>query len=1136
MGQVLMLGTAVALNWLLRPKQTMKGPRPDDSQFTISSYGQPIPIGYGTIRIAGHIIWKSTVRVIEHREKVGKGGGVYSETYEPICDLAIAFADREAAEYLKFWANGELIYDATETGSATTEAGINITEYLGTDSQEPDSTIESHEGSGNVPAYRGVAYVVFTDFSLMKYGGSFPNIEALVSFYGNPIYPETIITTDPAAAAHTHFCKDWSEPYMWWNQNIHNVNILSKINSLTLSEEDTSVITAAGTWNRPPWGLAGTSDRYVYWTPLIGNYNVILQVQKSGGQTVKVAGRNSSFHIGWDTMYGLQRLVPATVSGRNIMMACSFNHIYAFDEDVIDSSIPTYTLADGIAYPKCAPYGVYTMSKVNFYIDGPVAMFQDAAGNYWFVGNNYNETKAYIVKVIPGLSTNSDPLKPGSIFEFSPSVTEFAITDDYDSSIGGIIAATYDSALNAIICFCQRYSFLGLEVKAFVWDIDSESVSLKKTYADFLSEGYSITFDGPAGFPVMENDGTSTVFMNSGGSGACYRIRLSDLEITDTYDLLSNWTFPATGYFFYYDATLNGMYVQHALSSSQYFYYFDRKEGGPEDLADVVEDLCLRSSKLIAADVDVSDLAGHDVKGFRITRQMEIREAIRQLAFGYLFYGVTSDWKIIFKFLEQASSFSITSTEVGVDGSYVPEELNAEEAEIPYKVIVKYRDENQDYQVVAQEDQRSTNVVNSRDVLESELDIVFTADEARQLAQKILYNYWVQANEIKVTSFISNVGIDPGDIGTIEYDDLTTLTVRVMEQNIGEGWVTELSCAVVDIDVFTSDILGESGGATEATITLVGSTKLYILDLPLLRPVDESDQEAVVYALARGYQSGWPGCKLYYSDYETTGYIYQGTLVTKPTWGYATNVLGVTFAWSTWDRYKTLTVNMQNGTPESFTEIEVLNGSGYIALQSGTAWEIIQYQTATDNGDGTYTLSDLLRCRRGTDYYQSGHAIGDVVLWLSTDWVENIFIDTGEIGNVKFFKAPTITKPLETATPLEETFYGRSKYPFSPADIRGVRDGSNNLTITWQRRTRVSGEWLDGSGTVPLGEDSEEYKVEIILAGSVIRTYSSIATNSQVYSAADQTTDGITPGDDITVRIYQVSALVGDGYYKEATI
>lgn len=51
--------------------------------------------------------------------------------------------------------------------------------YKGTSTQAADNTIESVEGSGNVPAWRGLVYVVFNRFDLTRYSKRIPQIRAL---------------------------------------------------------------------------------------------------------------------------------------------------------------------------------------------------------------------------------------------------------------------------------------------------------------------------------------------------------------------------------------------------------------------------------------------------------------------------------------------------------------------------------------------------------------------------------------------------------------------------------------------------------------------------------------------------------------------------------------------------------------------------------------------------------------------------------------------------------------------------------------------------------------------------------------------------------------------------------------------
>lgn len=98
------------------------------------------------------------------------------------------------------------------------------------------------------------------------------------------------------------------------------------------------------------------------------------------------------------------------------------------------------------------------------------------------------------------------------------------------------------------------------------------------------------------------------------------------------------------------------------------------------------------------------------------------------------------------------------------------------------------------------------------------------------------------------------------------------------------------------------------------------------------------------------------------------------------------------------------------------------------------------------------------------------------------------------------------------------------------------RDGSNNLTIDFNRRSRIYGAW--GLATdPPLGEQDERYEADIYEATwtTVLRTIAA-TTESFDYSAADQTTDGLTPGDPVKFKLYQINALNGRGYPLQAEL
>ena len=73
---------------------------------------------------------------------------------------------------------------------------------------------------------------------------------------------------------------------------------------------------------------------------------------------------------------------------------------------------------------------------------------------------------------------------------------------------------------------------------------------------------------------------------------------------------------------------------------------------------------------------------------------------------------------------------------------------------------------------------------------------------------------------------------------------------------------------------------------------------------------------------------------------------------------------------------------------------------------------------------------------------------------------------------------------------------------------------------------------------MPLGEELEAYEIEI-LDGATVKRVLSTSTTSALYTTAQQTADWgapLAPGESLTVRIYQLSALVGQGSPKTVTL
>ncbi|PFH26310.1 hypothetical protein BX604_0001, partial [Burkholderia sp. JKS000303] len=152
-----------------------KPPELPDLKIQSGGYGKFIPRLYGRYRVAGTVIWAGpATQVTEDKKK--------APMQAAIIPLAIALCRGPITGVTRIWANSKLVYDVTNpanfqsiSGSAQMISGFTV--YNGDENQMPDATMQSYLGTGNVPAHRGMAYVVFSALDLLNYGNVIPQFE-----------------------------------------------------------------------------------------------------------------------------------------------------------------------------------------------------------------------------------------------------------------------------------------------------------------------------------------------------------------------------------------------------------------------------------------------------------------------------------------------------------------------------------------------------------------------------------------------------------------------------------------------------------------------------------------------------------------------------------------------------------------------------------------------------------------------------------------------------------------------------------------------------------------------------------------------------------------------------------------------
>jgi hypothetical protein len=222
---------------------------------------------------------------------------------------------------------------------------------------------------------------------------------------------------------------------------------------------------------------------------------------------------------------------------------------------------------------------------------------------------------------------------------------------------------------------------------------------------------------------------------------------------------------------------------------------------------------------------------------------------------------------------------------------------------------------------------------------------------------------------------------------------------------------------------------------------------------------------------------------------------------------------------------------------ESVSQEVMLNGANAaLLIKANGEPEIIQFRDVTFDGQNVYTLRGLLRGRRGTDVFMSGHAIGETFLLLEADTLQIASVPLGDLGLSRHWRAVTLGSLFED-TPVHTRIHtGRDLKPYAPWDVRAALSGGD-IVLTWQRRTRIGGEWKDGTGQVPLAEASLAFEVDILSGpgGAVKRTLAVTAAQATYAAAAIATDFGTTPAS-LSVVVYQLSAVVGRGFPRAVTL
>lgn len=1176
-----------------------EGPRANDRVVQISTYGAPIPRCYGTYRLAGNVFWaKELEEVRTDSEFGGKGGGSASTstTYSYYGSFAVALCQGPIAGVGRIWADGKLIYASALLASG--KYG-DVTVYLGSEVQTADPTIQADKGVEDTPAFRGTAYIVFPRMPLADFGNRIPNITVEVVATaetdftvssGAVAWTQPTLPNNSGGGATTG--NQWRNPAQttdtngatYWNDyNFQQSGlILDSAGAQIWAPTSASIHALAVTH----YGVAAeASPGKLVLAPIRGGEYIVALWEygafqaKKGVMLFAPITSSSPTPLGFvhydrqdSPPYNGASVVTQLGVGRDLDCIVVIGGMFPSHSAMVVLPSPAQIMAGTFAAGwDASGLGSFSISSSAYQIP---CCFADNNVTAWYdwLGTG-TETGGWVgSQVAAGPSGILPTAYAYRYFDTVWCAANAGSNTDAAANPGGFVARWLIGPEYHFPTYANQYHNSGgtfVPSRHFGAPADIITTGLGIPFGDEMSNPLGGTLSSAQPYlPTVQykpvnpaapegawllaliqpiNVSGSPAF-DSGQWYAWVRTRLFLYSgVTDTFTAMGTFTGPVwdaaesvsgtdstNGYPFVdvdpvtqavsvYSGILGAGIVKSAIGTVAL--------GGAADLADIVADLA-EASGLDTAQYDVTDLVGVSVAGYLVGRETTGRGAIEPLMQVYQFDGYESDAKLKFRRRGGASVLTVAEAELGASGGMEPQptmsERRRQDIELPASVTLRYVSPTLDYQMAAASDKRISPAFRAGDPLSVEVPISLGDTEAKERASLILYQEWLQRTAFRFTLPPSRVKLDPTDVITVTWG---TSSADLMLTQVTQGADGVLECEGVSTDTVTfvaPPVESAIIAPTAQTVGTIQSVTLELLDLPLLRDEDDSPG---FYLAATGTDSTWRGGAVYRASAGSTDYTSFAATPTGAVLGVATTLLadGTT---TVFDMTNTVSVTVPAGMAlESRTKVEVLGGANVAMIGD----ELIGFTTATQVTPTLWTLSGLLRGARGTDWATASHAIGDRFVLLRTNGsVQSIGVSAAEYGVSKNYRGVSIGGFVDDAADVAFAPTFERLKPLSPVHVAGSRDGSNNLTVTWVRRARVDGDWRDGVET-PLDEPTESYEVDVVSGLTVLRTLSATSPTA-TYSAANQVTDGLTPGDPVTLNIYQISSRVGRGHARSATV
>ncbi len=562
---------------------------------------------------------------------------------------------------------------------------------------------------------------------------------------------------------------------------------------------------------------------------------------------------------------------------------------------------------------------------------------------------------------------------------------------------------------------------------------------------------------------------------------------------------------------------------------------------GAVSLGDHVLELCGEIG-IPASRVDVTELATAEISipGFMVTDLASPSARLENLMDTFMFDGYEDGDVVVFVLRANAAPVTIVEDDLVPmdDEGKVFSRKRLKDIDLPVRVKIDYLDATRDY-AVASVDAHTVTGSSDRVLSFTSLAVLDTG-YARGLADSFLQERWVARDTFQATVPFTSAESGTTYLGVVKPGKIFMFggrTYRITRLSYGDG---DIEITAVGYKAAVYDLVPHASATLSvASSTSFGPSFAQFLDIPLRNPASPNPWSPRIAVR----QTPWSGAVVVQreisqgSGYETNTVIGNQSIV-----GETTTDLGSGPIW-VWDMANTVTVRLygSNDALESRDDASVLNGANTMLIQTPSGeWEVFQFANAALNGDGSYTLSRLLRGQYGTEPYMGDPTpTGARVIVYDSISLGALSGTLDLLGvDLALRHGPSgLTSSDARWTPLIVTPRGVAYRPYAPVQLKQARSGEtgvlggwnfDGILFMWQRRTRFDGDSWQTS-VVPLNEDFEKYEVDILDGDTVVRTLGVDGELFVRYGDGEQVEDFGAVQDSVSWVVYQMSAVYGRG-------